>query len=142
MDEVQTHEVTQVTTPATVPTTTVNPEHPQKAYQKKKTLFRIYNVIWYVLGIVEVLLLFRVVLKALGANAGSGFANLIYTLSAPLSAPFSGIFKSASTQSSVFEWSTIIACVVYALVAYGLVHLFQLIKPTTPQEVEQTVNNA
>lgn len=141
IDEVHTEEVSQVTTQTTAPAVSATAEHPQEAYQKKKTLFRIYNIIWYILGLIEVLLVFRVILKALGANPASGFANLIYTLSAPLTAPFSGIFRSTATQGSFFEWSTLIACVVYALVAYGLVHLFQLIKPTTPQEVEQTVNN-
>ena len=41
----------------------------------------------------------------------------------------------------VFEWSTLIAMAVYAILAYGLVALFQLIKPTNPEEVEQNVDN-
>lgn len=119
----------------------VSTEPPQKAYAKKKVIFRAYQVIWYILGIIEVLLTFRIVFKALGASSASGFTNLIYTLSDPLALPFSGILGTTFTQQSVFEWSTLIAGVVYLIIAYGLVQLMQLVKPTSPQEVEQTVDN-
>jgi uncharacterized protein YggT (Ycf19 family) len=115
-------------------------ERPQKTYATKKAIFRTYQVIWYVLGVIEVLLIFRIILKALAANPGSGFAELIYTLSNPLALPFRGIFQTAVVEGSVFEWSTIIAGAVYALLAFGLVQLFQLVKPTNPQEVEQKVD--
>lgn len=115
-------------------------EHPQKVYNQKKAIFRTYQVIWYVLGVIEVLLVFRVVLKALGANPASGFTNLIYTISNPLALPFRGIFQTAVVEGSVFEWSTIIAGLVYGVVAFGLVQLFQLIKPTTPMEVGHKVD--
>jgi uncharacterized protein YggT (Ycf19 family) len=135
--EQTTTKVQQVTTqtPVAAPT-----EHPQKAYAKKKVIFRAYQIIWYILGVIEVLLIFRIILKMLGANALSPFVNLVYTLSDPLALPFRGIFQTAVVEGSVFEWSTIIAGVVYAIVAFGLVQLFQLVKPTTPQEVEQTVD--
>ena len=54
-----------------------------KAYAKKKFIFRAYQLIWFVLGIIEVLLAFRVVLLALGANPQAGFANFIYAVSDP-----------------------------------------------------------
>src|SRR5438309_1116888 len=107
---------TQVTTQSTAAPLATG-EHPQKAYTKKKAIFRIYQVIWYILGVVEVLLIIRVILKALGANPLSGFTNLIYTISNPLALPFKGIFQTAVVEGSVFEWSTLIAGVVYALVA-------------------------
>ncbi len=116
-------------------------EHPQKTYVKKKAIFRVYQLIWYVLGVIEVLLVFRIVLKMLAANASSPFVNLIYTLSHPLTLPFQGIFPTAVVEASVFEWSTIIAGLVYAVVAYGLVQLFQLVKPTTPREVQEKVDS-
>lgn len=66
----------------------VRTEHPQIVYQKKKAIFRTYQVIWYLLVVIEVLLVFRISLKALGANSFSGFTSLIYTLSDPLALPF------------------------------------------------------
>lgn len=135
--QTKTQEVTtkQVTQPAQI-------EHPQKALQKKKVIFRTYQIIWYILGIVEILLAFRLALKALGANPLSGFTSLIYALSDPLALPFSGIFGiTATPQGNFFEWSTLVAAVVYALIAYGLVELMQLIKPISKEEVEQTVDS-
>lgn len=116
-------------------------EAPIKTYKTKKAIFRTYQVIWYILGVIEVLLAFRLILKMLGANPTSGFANLIYTLSNPFALPFRGIFQTQVVEGSVFEWSTIIAGVVYAIVAWGLVKLFQIVKPTNPQEVSQKVDN-
>src|SRR3989344_9242785 len=79
--------VTKVTPPA------VQTEAPQKVYEKKKTIFRAYQVIWYILGLIEILLVFRLVFKMLGANITSPFVGLIYTITDPLALPFSGIFR-------------------------------------------------
>jgi uncharacterized protein YggT (Ycf19 family) len=119
----------------------VHIDPPQKTFQKKKTIFRMYQIIWYILAIIEVLLGFRMVLKALGANPFSGFASLVYGLSEPFAYPFAGILRTSITETSVFEWSTIIAAIVYAIIAYGLVHIIQFMKPIGPREVEQEVDN-
>lgn len=147
-DETEVKKVTTVSSAAPVEviktTKTVTPppiqtEHPQKVYETKKTIFRTYQIIWYILGVVEVLLLFRVVLKALGANPISGFASLVYLLSDPLALPFYGIFKISVVEGAVFEWSTILAGFVYLIIAYGLIQFMQFLKPTTPEEVETSV---
>jgi hypothetical protein len=116
---------------------------PQKEYQTKKAIFRTYQVIWYILGIIEVVLAFRILLKLLGANTLSGFTNFIYAISGPFAMPFAGILGTtvSSDLVFVFEWSTLIAMAVYAIVAYGIVALFQLVKPTNPEEVEQTIDS-
>ncbi|HYM65240.1 MAG TPA: YggT family protein [Candidatus Sulfotelmatobacter sp.] len=112
------------------------PEH----FEKKKVIFRTYQIVWYVLGIMEFLLGFRVLLKALSANPISGFTNLIYTLSDPLANPFSGILRVTVVGASVFEWSTLIAMAVYALFAYGIVKLIEFVKPVSPDEVKQKLD--
>lgn len=121
-------------------TTRVEPavkgETPQKVFEKKKTIFRFNQIIWYILGFIEVLLIFRFVLKALGANPFSGFASLIYSATEPLTAPFRGILNVATTGTSVIEWSTIIAAVVYLSIAWGIVYLLDLVYPITPEDVE------
>ncbi len=136
-----TTKVTQVTQGPTAPAVPPTPgEHPQKTYTTKKAIFRAYQVIWYILGVIEVLLIFRIVLKALAANPSSGFANLIYTISNPLALPFRGIFQTQVVEGSVFEWSTIIAGLVYGIGAYGIIQLFQMVKPTNPEEVSKKVD--
>jgi hypothetical protein len=114
---------------------------PQKTYETKKAIFRTYQVIWYILGVIEVVLAFRVLLKLLGANAESGFTNFIYMVSNPFALPFAGILGITGISNMTLEWSTLIAMGVYAIVAYGIVALFQLVKPTNPQEVDQSVDN-
>jgi len=88
------------------------------------------NAIWYILGIIEVLILFRFVLKLLGANPESGFVSFIYTATGILTGPFDNIFGVSSTTSgdvkSVFEPSILVAAVVYALIAWGIVKLINL----------------
>ncbi|OGG05845.1 hypothetical protein A2872_03095 [Candidatus Gottesmanbacteria bacterium RIFCSPHIGHO2_01_FULL_42_12] len=108
---------------------------------RKKAIFRAYQVIWYGLGVVEVLLFFRFSLKLLAANSGSPFVSWVYSLSAPLVRPFLGIFPVVATGGLVFEQSTLLAMAVYAVIAYGLVYLFQLVKPVDSDEVEQAVDN-
>lgn len=110
-------------------------ETPQKVYEKEKTIFRTNQIVWYILGLVEVLLAFRVVLKALGANPLVGFTSLIYSITTPLATPFNGILGVSATGNSTIEWSTIIAAIVYLSVAWGLVYFLDLIHPITPKDV-------
>ena len=113
---------------------------PQQAYTTKKVIFRTYQIIWYILGLIEALLAFRLLLRLVGANPNSGFAELIYAISAPFALPFQGVVRPSAFGASVMEWSTVIAMLVYLIIAYGLVKLFKLIKPTDPIEVERGVD--
>lgn len=111
-------------------------EAPQKVYEKKKTILRFNQIIWYILGFIEVLLTFRLFLKMLGANQYTGFTSLIYSITSPLALPFSGIVGISATGSSILEWSTIIAGIVYLCVAWGIVYLLEIIYPITPRDIE------
>lgn len=149
MTQQQDTEVTTVSAPTTeqvvrrtrVVTPSVETGSPQKTYETKKAIFRTYQVIWYILGVVEVLLAFRVILKLMGANTFSGFTYFIYAVSNPFALPFAGILGATTGADLVLEWSTLVGMVVYAIVAYGVVALFQFVKPTNPQEVDQAVDN-
>lgn len=87
------------------------------------------RTVYYVLGLIEVLLIFRLVFKLLGANPGSGFVAFIYGLSSIFLAPFMGIFRSLYTPGietqAVLEPATLIAMLVYAIIAYGVVKLLE-----------------
>jgi hypothetical protein len=111
-------------------------EAPQKVYEKKKNIFRFNQVIWYILGFIEVLLVFRTILKILGTDQFAGFTSLIYAITTPLVVPFAGILRVSVTGNSVIEWSTIIAAIVYLCIAGGLVYLLDLIYPITPKDIE------
>lgn len=88
------------------------------------------NLVWYVVGLIEVLLAFRFVLKLLGANPTSGFVDAIYTITGVLTAPFDNIFgvskPDAGDVQSVFEPSILVAAAVYALIGWGIVKLINV----------------
>lgn len=84
-------------------------------------------VIYFIFGVIEVLLLFRLVLKLMGANPISGFVRFIYGLSQIFVAPFVGIFHQATAPgietTSILEPATLVAMVVYAVLAWGITQL-------------------
>lgn len=97
----------------------VSTEHQQNVAER---------VIWYIGGIVLVLLGFRFVLALLGANASNGFANFIYSTSHPFVSPFFSLFNyhNHMNGTSQFEIYTLVAIVVYAVIAWGIARLLTL----------------
>ncbi len=98
---------------------------------RTQTLARYARVIYFVFGVLESLIAIRAILRLLGANPASGFANLIYRLTGPFVAPFKGLFAEPSLGASGFgdptlELSSIVAIIVYALLTYALVRLIYL----------------
>lgn len=83
------------------------------------------QIIWWVAGVILLLLAFRFVLSLLGANHNNGFANFIYDTSHPFVAPFFGLFNYNNIQYGVsrFEVYTLIAMAVYAAIAWILSYL-------------------
>lgn len=84
------------------------------------------RVVWYIAGFILVLLALRIVLFMLGANQGSGFVDFIYAISGIFSAPFAGIFPAPTYGQFFFDTASLVAMVVYALVAWGIAKLFTL----------------
>jgi len=77
------------------------------------------RVVWLITGVIMGLLALRFLLRLLGANAGSGFADFIYTVSYPFAAPFFGLFSyDVDLTTGRFEFETLIAILVYALLGW------------------------
>lgn len=88
------------------------------------------RVIWYIAGVLLILLAARFTLALLGANPNNGFANFIYTVSHPFVAPFFSLFGyNLRYGVSHFETYTLVAMAVYAVIAYGLSKLVTLNRP-------------
>jgi YggT family protein len=83
------------------------------------------QVIWFLAGIILLLLAFRFVLSLLGANPNNSFANFIYSASHPFVAPFFGLFhyNVVDLGATRFEIYTLFAMAVYAAIAWGLSYL-------------------
>jgi uncharacterized protein YggT (Ycf19 family) len=99
-----------------------------------RPLYRGTQIVWYVLGLIEALLLFRFVLKLLGANPAAGFTDFIYSITYFFAAPFLSVFRATAVQGSVFEWATLLAMLVYYLVAIGIIRLFLMSKSVSTTE--------
>lgn len=88
-------------------------------------------LIYFFFGALEILLAFRLVLKLMGASTSSSFVSVIYSLSGLFILPFEGIFRRGFAQgletTSVLEPSTLVAIVVYAVLAWGIVKLLQVL---------------
>ncbi len=99
-----------------------------------KPLYRGTQIVWYILGIIEILLAFRFILKLLGASPSAGFSNFIYSVSYIFAAPFLAVFKKTQVIGSTIEWSTILAILVYWIIAMGIIKFFLMSKTVSTPE--------
>lgn len=106
------------------------PKENTVTYKEQNWFIQTRNVIYYILGVIEVLLAFRLIFLLLGANPANGFVAWLYSITSALVTPFRGIFGTFITRDAiaryVFDPATIIAMIVYAVIAVGLVRLARL----------------
>lgn len=106
-----------------------------------KPLYRGTQIVWYVLGLIEALLAFRFILKLLAANPGAVFSSLIYNISYPFATPFLNVFHVTMIEGSVFEWTTLLAMLVYWLIAFAIIKLFFMSKSVSTPEAAAKLDN-
>lgn len=105
---------------------TVRRETIQSSSENVPSTILAQRVIWYIAGIILVLLAIRVVLYLLGASTASGFVQFVYNVTWVFAAPFYGIFPQPEYGRFALDTASIVAMVVYALIAWGLSKLFQM----------------
>jgi len=95
-------------------------------------------LIYFFFGVVETLLGFRFVLKLMGASLLSGFVTFIYGITGIFILPFEGIFRRGFSEgletTSVIEPATVVAVIVYIIVAWGIVRLLRIFSGEKQQE--------
>ena len=99
-----------------------------------KPLFRGVQIVRYLFGLLEVLLAFRFILKLAGANPAAGFTSFIYSVTYPFATPFIAVFRITVVEGKVFEWTTLLAMVVYALIEWGIIRLLLMGKDVSTPE--------
>ncbi len=88
-------------------------------------MFRILRAfINIVVGIIELLLTFRLIFKFLVVNPETPFVAWLYRVTAPLVAPFSKILPNWKVSGFVVDFATVAALVVFALAGGLLLMLF------------------
>ena len=99
-----------------------------------KPLYRGTQIVWYILGILETILVLRFLLKLFGANPLAGFTSFIYGITRPFVVPFLSVFKISVVAGSIFEWTTILAMIVYWIIAWAIIRLFLIGKTVSTPE--------
>lgn len=97
------------------------------AAERRLGLFQVTRITWSILGLLEVLLGLRFMLKLIAANPESGFAAFVYWITAPLLAPFTGLIGTPMSGGMILEATTLIAMGVYALIFWGIVRAIQIV---------------
>ena len=98
------------------------PEHNHRVF-----IFKSSQWIWLLLGFLEVLIALRIVLKLIGANQDSPIAALIYGFTSLFLFPFSNLIGTPVAGGMVLEVTSMIAMLVYALIAWGLERIIWVI---------------
>ncbi|MCR4274872.1 MAG: YggT family protein [Candidatus Campbellbacteria bacterium] len=107
-----------------------------------KPLYRGTQIVWYILGFVEILLLFRFALKLLGANPEAGFSSFVYGITYVFATPFISVFRASYLlEGSIFEWTTLLAMLVYWVIAIGIIKMFVMGKTVSTHEAAVKLNN-
>ncbi len=87
------------------------------------------RIVWFIVGVINALLAIRFVLLLLGANHSAGFVDFIYGITSIFVAPFVGIFGEPTYGKFMFDVSSLLAIVIYSLIAWGIVKLVTLSRP-------------
>lgn len=103
----------------------------------EKALYQTTRIVWYAFSLLESLLLLRFVLRLLGANPEAGFTQLVYGLTAVPLAPFTYVFSNDVIGQAAIEWSTLLAMVVYFLIAKAIVQLITMGRRVDPIEADR-----
>ena len=102
--------------------------------------FKVTQMIWLLLGLLEAAIALRVVFKLIAVNAANPFAALLYSITNLFVAPFASLVGAPAANGMVLEISSIIAMVVYLLIAWGIERIVYVLfyRPQGPVSVRQT----
>ena len=84
--------------------------------------------------------MFRFILKLTAANPEAGFTSFIYATTWAFTAPFIAVFSKTTVQGSIMEWTTLLAMVVYWLIAAGIARIFVMGKTVSTPEAADKLN--
>ena len=82
------------------------------------------KIVRMVFIVIELLLGFRFALKFTGSDANSELTGFVYKITQPLVSPFLKALGSYKDEGSVLEWTTLIAMVIYGIVAWIIIKIF------------------
>lgn len=103
-------------------------------------MYRGTQIVWFLLGVIEIMLAFRFALRLLEANPLAGFTSFIYNATYFFAAPFLNVFRISEVSGSIFEWTTILAMFVYWVIAAGIIRILLMGKTVSTSEAANKLN--
>ncbi len=97
------------------------------AAERRQGMDQVNQIMYTILGILEIGLGLRLVLKLIAANASSGFADFIYGITGPFIAPFAGLVGTPTSGGTILEITTLIAMAVYALFTWIVLQVIAIV---------------
>jgi len=112
----------------------------EQGQEQRAATFKATQVVWLLLGLLEALIALRVVFKLIGVNAANSFAAFLYSVTNIFVAPFASLTGAPTAGGMVLEISSIIAMIIYALIAWALAKIIWVAfyRPRGPVSVNQT----
>ena len=120
-------------------TSTQEPEREQRIFT-----FKVTQLIWLLLGLLEAMIALRIMLKLIGANPETTVVALIYGFTSLFLFPFTGLIGSPAAGNMVLELSSMFAMLIYGLLAWAVERVVWLIfyRPHGPVvSVTETANS-
>ena len=113
----------------------------EQGSEGRVTTFKVTQLIWLLVGLLEGVLGLRFIFKLIGVNAANAFASLLYTVTDFFVAPFASLTGAPAAGGMVLEVSTLIAMIVYALIGWVLARIAYVLfyRPSGPVSTRQTV---
>jgi uncharacterized protein YggT (Ycf19 family) len=98
----------------------------QNVNEEKRGVEKITQLVWYVTGLINVVLAIRIFFLLFDAQT-SGFTGFLYNITAPFVSPFAGIFPAPGQGSTYFDTAALLAIIIYSLIAWGIVTLIRIV---------------
>lgn len=119
----------------------VRTEHREVGQKQRVVTFKATQLIWLLFGLLEAAIGLRVLFKLIAVNPGNPFAAFLYAVTDLFLWPFASLVASPAVDGNVLEISSIIAMIIYALIAWALERLVYVVfyRPRGVVQTRQTV---
>ncbi len=125
----------QVTADSSAPDVNSDETRHEEALTVRYAIGKLNDFLQWFIAVLEVTLAIRFILKLIGADPNNLFAGFLYALTDIILFPFSTIVRSPSIHPpyQAFEWSTLIAMAIYALVFWAIGRFLRILI-SSPEE--------
>lgn len=119
----------------------VRTEQRELGHTDRVTTFKVTQLIWLLFGLLEAAIGLRVIFKLIAVNPNNAFAAFLYRVTDLFLAPFQSLVGAPAAEGMVLEVSSIIAMIVYALIAWALDRIAYVLfyRPRGGVSVQRTV---